>query len=415
MPKSTSKDASKSTKSRDSVKEKLLQKKEGFLQADSLLGFGDISKTFKSLKGQYADVEAISSATDSEAFIAKVFKEVLSPFLLERLSVFAEHYPEIYQRHIFCGWLAGLVAREMGLSDEMVINSVGAALSRDIGLLYLPDTLLDENAKYGPSEWNAMKTHTLVGEIVCRDIGEINAEQSRAIVEHHERHDGLGYPRGLKGKSLSIISEIVGAVDTIGAIRFKRFEHSGRNLRDVYAYIQMNENQFNPKVNSALFSVLVKTGVERSTVNPFKTIDKLVSHLYVRAAAMNGVIHLMHKLNDALVFFEKGPKRKELQEVNQLVTKLINQSGVLDKEMLEWLNTMDNSYDYRKVNLAELSEMELMQNELYWHLKRVSDACQAFHDLEMNKRNPSCQVITTVLKCLNEKNLPRAAASIRKN
>lgn len=414
MSNSSQKSLAKSAKSQEAVKQKLLQKKDGFLQAESVIDINDAINVLKSLNNKHADVKTISKALESQNYLIKLFEEILSPFLLERLSVFAEHYPEVYERHLFCAWLSGLVAREMGLSEEMIKNCMSAALSRDIGLLYLPAVLLDEDAKYGPSEWNAMKTHTLVGEIVTRDIGELNAEQTRAIVEHHERHDGMGYPRGLKGKDLSILGEIVGAVDTIGAIRFKRFEHSGRNLRDVYSYVQMNENQFNPKVNSALFKVLVKTGIEKSFVNPFKTVDKLVSHLYVRGAAMNGAIHLMSKLDDALIFFENGPKKKELQKVNQQVVKIISQSGILDKQMLEWLNSMDSSFDYRKVDLAELSEMELMQNELYWHLKRVSDACQAFYDLEMNKRNPSAQVIGSVLKCLSEKNLPRAAANMRR-
>ncbi|MDX1813020.1 MAG: HD domain-containing phosphohydrolase, partial [Gammaproteobacteria bacterium] len=311
-------------------------------------------------------------------------------------------------------WLSGLVALKLGLNKEQTKNTVVAALARDIGLLYLPNVLLDEEAKYGPSEWAAMKSHTMVGEIITRDIGELEEAETRGVLEHHERHDGMGYPKGIKGKHLSIIGQIVGAVDTICAIRFKRFEHSGRNLRDVYSYIQMNSSQFNPQVNSALFEILVKSGIERTMVNPFKTVDKLVSHLYVRGAAMNGVMPLMERLDKTLDHFAKGPKRLELQRVNNQVGKLINESGMLDKKMLDWLNSMDSKYDYRKVDLAELSEMDLLQNELYWQLKRVSNACQAFHDTEMNKAHPLASDVSTVLRCLSEKNLPGAASYISK-
>lgn len=400
-------------KTQDTVKQKLLDKKDGFLQASKIITKEDIRDTLKRTVNTYDDVMTIVNSLDPKYYLKEVLDSILTPFLLERLSVFAEFYPNVFERHVFCGWLSGLVAKQLKLDEQQIKDTVMAGFARDIGLLYLPEVLLDEKARFGPSEWNAMKTHPLVGEIIARDIGNFSPEVTRAIVEHHERHDGMGYPRGLKGKSLSIIGQIVGAVDTIGAIRFKRFEFSGRNLRDVFAYIQMNENQFDPDVNGALFNILVKTGIQKSVVNPFKTVEKLVSHLYVRGAAMNGAIHLMEKLNDALAFFEQGPKRKALIKTNQQVMKLIHQSGVLDKEMLDWLNQMDKDYDYRQVDIAELSEMELLQNELYYHLKRVSDVLRIFHDEEMNKRNPSAQVVSTVLQCLSEKNLPRAAQSIR--
>ena len=407
------KPSSKKVKVAESAKQKLLNKKEGFLQASRIIDKNDILAVINELGVKHSDVLQLDKSLGAKRFYSESIDAVLSPFLAERLSVFAEHYPKVFERHVFCGLLSGLIARNLGMDESSRKQTIVAALARDVGLLYLPEKLLDENSRYSTNDWNAMKTHTLVGEIITRDIGEFDTNETRAVLEHHERHDGMGYPKGLKGKDLSPIGQIVGAVDTVAAIRFKRFEHSGRNLRDVFSYIQMNETTFHPKVNGALYDILVNTGIDKSMVNPFKRVDKLVSHLYVRAAAMNGVIHLMEKLDDALKHFDDGPKRKELQKTNEQVGKLIRQSGVLDEHMLEWLNSMDNNYDYRKVDIAELSEMELLQNELYWHLKRVSDACQAFHDTEMNKRSPSAQVITTILRCISEKNLPRAAQHLK--
>ena len=158
--------------------------------------------------------------------------------------------------------------------------------------------------------------------------------------------------------------------------------------------------------------ILVKSGVENSNVNPFKSVDKLVSHLYVRGAAMAGAIHFLNKLEDVLRFFDSGPKKTELQKVTRQVSKVIAESGLLEQDMLSWLNKLNTNFDYKKVELSELSEIELFQNELYWHLKRLSDSLQAFHDTEMNKRHPSSQTVTMVLKYLSEKNLPRAASTL---
>jgi len=140
---------------------------------------------------------------------------------LDRLSIFAEQYPLAYSQHIFCGWLTALIARDMKMDGRTATKVVRAALARDIGLLYLPQNLLDDKITYTSADWNAMRTHTIIGEIIVRDIGELGEFESKAILEHHERQDGMGYPKGLKGKDISTAGQIIAAVDTIGAIRFK--------------------------------------------------------------------------------------------------------------------------------------------------------------------------------------------------
>jgi hypothetical protein len=327
---------------------------------------------------------------------------------LERLSIFAEQYPVAYSQHIFCGWLAALVARDMKMDGRLATKVVRAAMGRDIGLLYLPQNLLDDKIKFTPLDWNAMQSHTIIGEIIVRDVGDFGEVEATAILEHHERQDGLGYPKGIKGDQISIAGQIVGAVDTVGAIRFKKFEDSGRNLRDVYAYIQMNEEAFSANIIKSLFHVLVKTGIDKSTVNPFKTIEELISHLHMRGLAMSGSLQMLPKLMDILVFFDSGPKRNSLIEVTGKVLKMIHQTGMLDDKMIKWLNKL-LSNKVKVTSLEELSELELLQNELYWQLKRVSDLLQSFHDLEMKKSNRSASTVTTILHCLSEKNLPRAA------
>lgn len=394
----------------ENVRNKILGGGSHVLQASKIIDTPQVLNSFETLLKEYPDMEAVHSALQADSFYAPVLKAALTPFLLDRLSIFAELYPAAYSQHIFCSWLAALIARNMKMDGKMATKVVRAALSRDIGLLYLPQKLMDSKVRFSSSDWNAMRTHTIIGQMVVGDIGELGETETRAVMEHHERQDGMGYPKGLKGKDISVAGQIIAAVDTVGAIRFKKFEHSGRNLRDVFGYIQMNEEVFSPKVIGSLHNILATTGIEKSVVNPFRTVGQLISHLYVRSSAMVGSLKMMEKLLDVLVNFKSGPKRNELLHITGCVLRMIHQTGILDEKMIKWLNKLDSKGEVNSVSLEELSELELLQNELYWHVRRVSDLLQSFHDLEMKVDSPLAQTIVTILRCLNQKNLPKAAA-----
>ena len=394
---------------REIAKVKILTEQSHALQAKKIIDASQVLGSFEGLIKDYPDMQVVHSALKADSFYEPVLKAALTPFILDRLSIFSEQYPTAYSQHIFCSWLAALIARNMKMDGKMATKVVRAALARDFGLLYLPQKLMDNKVKFSSEDWKAMRTHTIIGQMLVADVGDLGDVEARAVMEHHERQDGMGYPKGLKGKDISVAGQIIAAVDTVGAIRFKKFEHHGRNLRDVFAYIQMNEEVFSPKVVSALFHILARTGVEKSVVNPFNTVGQLVSHLYVRASAMSGSLRMMEKLLDVLLKFNAGPRRNEVLNVTGSVLRLIHQTGMLDEKMVKWLSALDSKSEVNDVGLEELSELELLQNELYWHIKRVSDLLQSFHDFEMKVDNPLAQTITTILRCLNQKNLPKEA------
>jgi len=397
------------TAAKQQVKKKLVVEQGHALRAEKLIHVDTISETITRLLSDLEDLNVIHQKLGADKFYFIMLENSMSEFLLERLSIFAEQYPTLFQQTIFCGWLSLLIARELELDAQTAKNVFIASMARDIGLLYLPVKLLDDTAAFDANDWNAMRTHPLIGEIMLRDVAKYPEEICLAVRDHHERFDGSGYPQSKKGNDISVTGQIIGIADTVTAIRFKKFGRSGRNLRDTFHFILMGKNSFNTDVTKALTNILTKSGIKKSTINPFDTLNQLISHLYVRAAAMNGSIYMLEKLPDLLVFFDKGPKKKELGLAVKKIQTIIDQSGILDEAMLSWLNNMEKNFDENKVNLEELSEMELLQNELYWHLKRIYDLLLSFHDFEMNKANRTAPAISTILKCLSDNNLPKTA------
>ena len=116
---------------------------------------------------------------------------------------------------------ADLVAEQLEFSQESRRRLRRAALLHDIGKLGVSNSVLDKPAKLDPDEWAAMQKHTSLGEEV---LSRIAAFRDLATIAgaHHERLDGKGYPRGLRGDQIALEVRIVTTADIFDALTADR-------------------------------------------------------------------------------------------------------------------------------------------------------------------------------------------------
>lgn len=87
----------------------------------------------------------------------------------------------------------------MGLSLETIHNLKTAGMMHDIGKIGIDESILNKQGRLTATEWDEIKRHPEIGYRILSSVSEFS-EIATCVLEHHERWDGTGYPRGLRGE-----------------------------------------------------------------------------------------------------------------------------------------------------------------------------------------------------------------------
>jgi len=117
--------------------------------------------------------------------------------------------------------LACAIAKEMGLSAKMIDDIKIAGTLHDIGKLYVPLDILSQTGKLTEIEQLFVKTHPAAGYDIVKSI-PFDGPIAEIILEHHERLDGSGYPRGIKGDEILLEAKVLSVADVVEAMASHR-------------------------------------------------------------------------------------------------------------------------------------------------------------------------------------------------
>lgn len=119
-----------------------------------------------------------------------------------------------------------LIARELGLDDKTQRDVQLCALLHDVGKIGVPISILRKKDKLTDEDWKHIRRHPVLGAEIISPITQLK-ELVRNIRNHHERYDGKGYPDGLKGEDIPLISRILAVADTFDALTSERPYRNG--------------------------------------------------------------------------------------------------------------------------------------------------------------------------------------------
>ena len=110
-----------------------------------------------------------------------------------------------------------------GMSEDQIDKIATAAIMHDVGKLSIPDSILNKPDRLTPAEFVIMKQHTTLGAMLMKKIPQMHALPFYGYAYdialcHHERWDGKGYPRGIKGSEIPLWAQVVSLADVFDAL-----------------------------------------------------------------------------------------------------------------------------------------------------------------------------------------------------
>ncbi len=176
--------------------------------------------------------EAALAAIDSRPFFARLapqgrIREMLveavasvplPPPVALHLTLARETRPAVFDHSILAALLAAHLVRESGAPLHDVCMAAAAGLLHDIGMMHVDPDLLDSDERLSGERLNPVYVHPVTTSILVGRFAEYPKEVVRAIVEHHERLDGSGYPRALVGEAISPLGRVLSLAEVVTAM-----------------------------------------------------------------------------------------------------------------------------------------------------------------------------------------------------
>jgi len=162
--------------------------------------------------------------------------------------------------------LATAIAREMRLPDNRIDQIRTAAVIHDIGKMYIPSDILSKPGRLSDIEYSLIKTHPQYGFDIVKGM-DFHRSIAQAILQHHERLDGSGYPAGIKGEDMILEAKILVVADVIEAMAADRPYRPALGVEKALEEISKNRGRlYDPDVVDACLSLFNSGGFKFKTI-----------------------------------------------------------------------------------------------------------------------------------------------------
>jgi len=176
--------------------------------------------------------------------ITSLYNQVINA--LSSIMEYKDSYTSYHQKRV--AELSQAIAIELGLPKDKVDAIRIGALLHDIGKIAVPGEILNKPGKLNNIEMEIVRTHPLIGYNMLKNI-DFPLEVLHAVLQHHERLDGSGYPEGLKNGEISLSSKIVAVADVVEAMSSHRPYRPPLGIEKALEEIEINKGiKYDPNI-----------------------------------------------------------------------------------------------------------------------------------------------------------------------
>jgi HD-GYP domain-containing protein (c-di-GMP phosphodiesterase class II) len=203
------------------------------------------------------DLRAREIVTSEEAFLGARVRALMVRLAAKDAST------EEHTRRV--ATLAVEIGEQMNLSRTRLRSLAIGGLLHDIGKLSIPDAILQKPGPLDDDEFAVIKEHPERGKDLLEELGGFDESITRLVLDHHERLDGRGYPRGLQADDLDLATRILAVCDVYDALVSPRVYRDAWSVEKALAHLRAeSETSFDARCITALVLVLAGKPAEAS-------------------------------------------------------------------------------------------------------------------------------------------------------
>lgn len=204
------------------LQERLLQRKlakplETALTVEDALSFSDIVHSADQLMAENTLLKRIAGAA-ALGLLRSLESFPIPPPVRLLLTSAKVNELHTYRHTVFAVLVSAGIAHRLGASDHDAQTLMVAALLHDVGEMYINPDYLKGSNRLEPHEWKHVASHPRIGELLIREMTTLPATVAQIVGQHHERHDGSGYPGQVVRTAQHRLSSWLAVADTAGAI-----------------------------------------------------------------------------------------------------------------------------------------------------------------------------------------------------
>ena len=300
------------------------------------------------------------SATESEReYLLKVFDQMpLAKPLAFKLTVMREQRPDIFQHSLQVALVAVSLAATAGFKTKDLTPVAAAALFHDIGLLHIDPDALRGDAQLDDERLRALDTHPIVAHLILRTIPEWNLLVASAVLEHHERLDGSGYPRQLSGVQLSSLGQLLAVAELGAAILLGK---GGATKGHLSVALRFNEGKLNSGYARTLLEFLWNRELNDQGASP-GTISAICSSFEKVSAAISELRDIERQLPAG---WQTPPLLESVQGRLDQLTRNFARTGIDLSQITKILQDP-------KIDSESVTELHWIATEAQWQVRAIS-------------------------------------------
>ncbi|MFC7420390.1 HD-GYP domain-containing protein [Iodobacter arcticus] len=288
-----------------------------------------------------------------------------------RLTVMQDQRAELFEHTLRISIVAYAIAQQLKLSEADCAALTLGAICHDLGEMHTDPELLTSGHQITPQERRYIHVHPITSYVVVQGLPHFSSAAAQAILHHHERLDGSGYPYGLRKETINRLAQIIAIADVSDAV-LRRFD-----LQRLDVLFTLNQSRFDPASIRALRDLLRSAPHEATPAVIGKDTSLQLAHIadFLQAwlalhAMLEGQMKGGAKADSPLGF---------LFERMDSIRSLILQAGLNPDDVTAM-------YSFGQDDPEMLAELQAMLSEMEWMLYDLAN--------EIDRRSPTLDGIS---------------------